>query len=68
MKGTIVRVVEDRGFLFISPGGGEKDVFAHVRDLPIEWPFDATLEGRVVEFDKVDGAKGPQARNVRARL
>ena len=52
----------EKGFGFIEVEGGE-DVFVHFS--PIEGDGFKTLdEGQAVEFDIVDGDRGPQAANV----
>lgn len=53
-----------KGFGFIMPENGGKDVFAHVNDVQTG---DGTLtENQRVQFEVVQGKKGPQASNIRA--
>jgi CspA family cold shock protein len=63
MTGTI-KVKTDRGFGFISRDGETKDLFFHSKDL-VDVTFDALQVGAKVEFDVVDGEKGPAAKNVK---
>ena len=63
MTGTI-KVKTDRGFGFISREGETKDLFFHSKDL-VGVTFDALQVGAKVEFDVVDGEKGPSAKNVK---
>ncbi len=53
----------DKGFGFIEREGGD-DVFVHFSAISMDG-FKTLEEGAVVEFDVVDGAKGPQAANVK---
>ena len=62
MKGSIVRL-QDKGFGFIKPEDGSKDVFFHASAL-VELSFDDLREGDVVMFEVVEGPKGPAAANV----
>ena len=63
MKGSIVRL-QDKGFGFIKPESGDKDVFFHASAL-VEVSFDDLREGDVVTFEVTEGPKGPAAANVR---
>ncbi len=63
MKGSIKRIVRDRGFGFISAEDGS-EVFFHRSSLE-GLEFEALEEGSNVEFDTEDGPKGPRAANVR---
>ena len=62
MTGKIARVT-DRGFGFITPDDGQKDVFFHAKDLQ-DVEFNDLKEGESVTFEIVDGPKGPAAANV----
>jgi cold shock protein len=48
---------------FMTPAGGEKDVFVHQRSIVGEG-FKSLAEGAQVQFDAVDGANGPEAKRV----
>ena len=63
MKGTITRLT-DRGFGFIKPEEGDKDVFFHARALVEGLLYDDLREDDVVTFEMEDGEKGPAAVNV----
>ena len=63
MKG-IVKTKTDKGFGFISREGEEKDLFFHSNDLS-GVTFDELQEGATVEFDVVEGDKGPAAKNIK---
>lgn len=62
MKGTVKWFNNQKGYGFISDEEGN-DVFVHYSGLNMEG-FKTIEEGQSVEFDVVDGAKGPQATNV----
>ena len=62
--GTVKFFNNDKGFGFITPSTGEKDVFVHFSNVVGEG-FKSLEEGQEVEFDVGEGRKGPEARNVR---
>ena len=62
--GKIKTLVRDRAFGFITVVGMEKDLFFHTKECP-EGLFESLNEGEELEFDVVDGPKGPSATNVK---
>ena len=62
MKCTVKWFNNQKGYGFISDEQGN-DVFVHYSGLNMEG-FKSLDEGAQVEFDVVNGAKGPQATNV----
>ena len=52
----------EKGFGFISVEG-ENDIFVHFSAIETDG-YKSLEEGQKVEFEVVDGAKGPQAANV----
>ena len=63
LKGTVKRVIRERGFGFISAEDG-REIFFH-RSALEGVDFDALEEGNNVEFNEERGPKGPRAVNVR---
>src|SRR5258708_32728724 len=61
--GTVKWFNDAKGVGFISPSDGSKDGFVHFSALSGEG-FKTLAEGAQVEFEVVDGPKGPQAQNV----
>ena len=61
-KGTVKWFNNQKGYGFISDESGN-DVFVHYTGLNMDG-YKTLEEGAEVEFDVVDGAKGPQATNV----
>jgi CspA family cold shock protein len=61
--GTVKWFNESKGFGFITPDDGSKDVFVHFSAIASEG-FRTLAEGQQVSFNVEDGPKGPQATNV----
>ena len=63
----IVKWFDDgKGFGFITPEAGGKDVFAHYSEIKTGNGFKSLQENQRVEFEVRQGAKGLQAANIRA--
>lgn len=63
-QGTVKWFNDQKGFGFITPDEGEKDCFVHHSSIQAEG-FKSLDEGDRVEFDVVQGPKGPAAENVK---
>lgn len=63
MTGSVKWFNESKGFGFISPADGSKDVFVHFSAIQSD-SFKTLYEGQNVTFNVEDGAKGPSAANV----
>ena len=61
--GTVKWFNDDKGFGFITPEEGGKDLFVHHTGISGEG-FKSLQEGAKVEFDAESGDKGPKAVNV----
>ncbi|MDI6600817.1 MAG: cold shock domain-containing protein [Thermoanaerobacteraceae bacterium] len=62
MKGKVKWFNSEKGYGFIEREGGP-DVFVHFSAIAMDG-FKTLEEGQAVEFEIVEGAKGPQATNV----
>jgi cold shock protein len=61
--GTVKWFNDAKGFGFITPDNGTKDCFVHHTAIKADG-FRSLAEGDKVEFDIVEGQKGPAAENV----
>jgi len=62
----IVKWFDDgKGYGFITPDQGGKDLFAHFSEIRSEGGFRSLKENQKVEFEVKQGQKGPQAANIR---
>jgi len=62
--GTVKWFNSDKGFGFITPDGGGKDLFAHFKEIQ-SGGFKTLSENQRVQFEVTQGQKGPQASNIR---
>ncbi|HMV32682.1 MAG: cold shock domain-containing protein [Gemmatimonadetes bacterium] len=63
VTGTVKWFNDAKGYGFITPENGSKDCFVHHTAIKADG-FRSLSEGERVEFDIVEGAKGPAAENV----
>lgn len=63
LRGTVRWFNNAKGFGFIAPEDGEKDVFVHYSAI-LDDGFKSLDEGDAVEFTRVDAPKGPEATDV----
>ena len=63
ITGTVKWFNDTKGFGFITPENGDKDCFVHHSAIQSQG-FRTLAEGERVEFEVVQGAKGPAAENV----
>ena len=64
MKGTVKWFNDQKGFGFITPEDGSKDLFVHHTGIDIQG-FKTLSENQQVEFEMVESDKGPKAANVK---
>ncbi|GAB3923766.1 cold-shock protein CspA [Microlunatus endophyticus] len=63
-QGTVKWFNSEKGYGFITPDDGSKDVFAHFSEIAGNG-FRSLDENQQVEFEITQGQKGPQASNIR---
>jgi CspA family cold shock protein len=61
--GTVKWFNDAKGYGFITPDEGGKDVFVHFSSISSEG-HKTLAEGAKVEFEQAEGQKGPEAKNV----
>ena len=61
--GTVKWFNDSKGYGFITPDEGTKDLFVHFSNIAGDG-FKSLSEGAKVEFEPAEGQKGPEARNV----
>ena len=64
-QGTVKWFNAEKGFGFIAQADGGADVFVHFTAIQADG-YRSLDENQTVEFDIVQGPKGPQADNVRS--
>ena len=62
-NGTVKWFNDSKGYGFITPDEGTKDLFVHFSNIAGDG-FKSLTEGAKVEFDEREGQKGPEATNV----
>jgi CspA family cold shock protein len=62
--GTVKWFSDEKGFGFITPDEGSKDLFVHHTSIEADG-YRSLAEGAKVEYESEQGDKGPKAINVR---
>ena len=65
-KGTVKWFNPDKGFGFITPEDGGKDLFVHHSEIQSGGGYATLNDGQKVEYEVGQGQKGPCANNVKA--
>ena len=63
-KGVVKWFNADKGFGFITPDDGGKDLFVHHSEIKTDGEYATLDEGQAVEYEVGQGQKGPCANNV----
>lgn len=64
-KGTVKWFNADKGFGFIAPEDGSKDLFVHHSEIQAGGGYATLNDGQEVEYEIGQGQKGPCANNVK---
>ncbi len=64
VTGTVKWFNAEKGYGFITPENGAKDLFVHFSAIQADG-YKTLTEGQKVEYEATQGQKGPQASNVR---
>lgn len=64
-SGTVKWFNDDKGYGFITPDDGSKDLFVHHSNIQMGG-FKSLKDGQRVEYEPAQGKKGPEATNVSA--
>jgi CspA family cold shock protein len=64
-NGTVKWFNADKGFGFITPEDGGKDLFVHHSEIQAGGGYATLNDGQAVEFEVGQGQKGPCANNVK---
>ena len=62
-SGTVAKFFDNKGYGFITPDDGSKDLFVHFSEVNMEG-FVSLKPGQRVNFEVANEAKGPKATNV----
>tara|TARA_B100000959_G_scaffold77926_1_gene82722 strand:- start:101 stop:313 length:213 start_codon:yes stop_codon:yes gene_type:complete len=62
-QGTVKWFNDKKGFGFIEPEGGGKDLFVHMSEIKMDG-FKTLKDGQSVDYEEGSGEKGPCANNV----
>ena len=64
INGTVKWFNNSKGYGFITPEEGGRDLFVHMNDIQMDG-YKTLKEGQNVEFEVTDGEKGPAATKVK---